>query len=60
MNSIASKVTGDKSVRRCDKFLYASPKSAENILTTLNLSRVRTQLDTKSLAQLTNLLPIKH
>jgi len=25
MNSIASKVTGNKSVRRCKKFLYAAP-----------------------------------
>jgi len=32
-NSITSTVTGDKNVRRCDKILYAGPKSVRNILT---------------------------
>jgi len=33
MNTIASRVTAEKSIRRCENILHAGAKSARNVLT---------------------------
>jgi len=41
ISSIASTVTGDTNVRRCENILYAGPKSARNLFTHLKPDSAR-------------------